>query len=261
MNVDLILKYDVELSRSLPIIYEGINIYPVLFKDKREYDLCITALTFNPIYYPDPELSSLPRLYFITSLFGNADNSEFVINNQKIYGLLISLYALLRMVLRDQKFEFIPNESGRYCLYVYPEGEEANPVVFNSKKFDALREIILIQNDTDYDDEYVHPDIKKWIEEQKKAEQRNQKTKTISTIEDQIESMMIEFKNPDESFLNNMTIRRVNKLYEKIVNREIYNAQMSGMMSGMVQFKEQPISWTVTKSRQTDFEKYLKPLN
>lgn len=260
MNKELILKYDTELSRSLPIEYEGIKIYPVLFKDKKQYDLYVGSLLYNPVYYQDIELSSLPRLYFLTEMLNHKDDEQFILQHSTIYTLLISLFSILKLSLREQHFEFIANKSGRYCLGVFINGEGNPPVIINAKKFEYMRELILILNNTDYDDTYIHPDIQKWIEEQKRAEQKKIGDSTFSSPEDKIEAMMIEFKNPDESFLDNMTIRRVDKLYEKIINRELYNAQMSGMMSGMVTFKEQPTSWTFTKPHQTDFEKYLKPL-
>ena len=71
---------------------------------------------------------------------------------------------------------------------------------------------------------------------------------------------MITFQNTDEHFLDNMSIRRVDRLVSKVINRELYNAQMIGSMSGMVKFKEDPVSWVTTKFAQSDFDKYLKEL-
>ena len=72
---------------------------------------------------------------------------------------------------------------------------------------------------------------------------------------------MIGLNQPDEHFVDNMTIRRVNRMREKILNQEVYKAQIQGSMSGMVTFKESPISWAVTRPRQSDFDKYLRELH
>lgn len=259
MNNELVLKYNRELSHSEPITLDGIRLYPVKYKDYIPYTTYAHCLIYNPVYYHDMELSILPRLYFLTEIFRHADNTDFLEAHKELKKYLLELYGLLSLVLQGQRFEFEPNEAGRFCLKIYEEnGEQFH--IFNAKKFDTMREIILTQNNTFYDDEYIHPDIQRWIAEQKAAEQKKSKT-LPETIEDRIEVLMLEFGNSDEGFLDNLTIRRVERLLEKVNGREVYQAQLNGMMSGMIQFKEQPTSWFATKPRQTDFERYLKELH
>lgn len=259
MNEELLLKYNRQLSRSEPITYEGVCLYPVKFRDYEIYQTYAHCLVLNPIYYPDMTLSTLPRLYFLTEIFKHVEDKEYAEAHPKLRRYVIELYGILTLVLREQKFGFEPNSSGMFCLKVYNGADNENSIVINAKKFDTMREIILLQNNTFYDDTYIHPDIQKWIEVQKEAEQRKNKGIT-ETLEDKIEALMLEMKEPNESFLDDMSIRRVERLLEKTVNRELYQAQLAGMMSGMVKFDTQPTSWITTKPKQTDFERYLKEL-
>lgn len=259
MDKDLIIRYNTELRLSKPIRFKDINIYPVLFKDYNAYNSYIDCLLYNPIYYNDDALSTLPLLYFITSVLNERDKFTTSEDEQFLFrkSLLLQLFGLLRLVLREQRFEFKKNNSGIYYLSVGAEGKN---ITINAKEFGEIRKIILTQNNTPYFDEYVHPDILRWIEEQKKRERSNGRQDIIETLEDHIEALMITFQNTDEHFLDNMSIRRVDRLVSKVINRELYNAQMIGSMSGMVKFKEDPVSWVTTKFAQSDFDKYLKEL-
>lgn len=259
MNKELQKKYGHYLSRSEPIVYEGITLYPVKFRDYEAYQTYAHCLVLNPIYYPDMTLSTLPRLYFLTEIFKHIEDKEYTEAHPELRRCILELYGILTLVLKGQKFSFEPNEAGMFCLKVYNEQEPETACIINSKKFETLREIILLQNNTFYDDTYIHPDIQKWIETQKEAEQKKNKGAS-ETLEDKIEALMLEMNQTDEGFLNDMSIRRVERLLEKTMNRELYQAQLAGMMGGMVKFEEQPTSWIVTKPKQTDFERYLKEL-
>lgn len=259
MNTELILRYNKELSDSSPINFNGITLYPVMFADYYTYTYFSGILTLNPVYYSDIELSSLPRLYFLTDILGKP--VEYANQHIDLQANLLALQGLLRLVLKDeQKFWFEKNKLGMYALVIKPY-DKSEPITVNAKMFDEMREVILIQNDTDYDDTYVHPDIKRWIEEQKEREKKAQKKKTLETIEDKKEALMLVMGLSDEHFCDSWTIRRFNRMVEKLVNREIYITQMSGMMSGMVKFSETPTNWVSTSEHLTDFDKYLKQLN
>lgn len=256
MDTELIQKYNLELRKSLPIEFEGILLYPVLYKDKEAYDIFVKALVYNPIYYQDVELSSLPRLYFITSVL----REDFEQVNPLRKAFFSEFCGLLKLVLQDQEFDFVTTPSSQIALSICINKANNTKVQINAKKFEEIRRIILLQNDTFCEDRYIHPDILRWIEEQKELEKKRSSKNYIETTEDQVEVMMLTFCNPDESFLDNMSIRRVNRLNEKTLDRQIYNAQINGAMSGFVKFKEEPVSWAVTKPKQTDFDKYLKEL-
>lgn len=256
MEDELIAKYNKQLRESAPIEFEGIDIYPVMFKDYDNYLGFVRCLLYNPLYYPDARLSSLPRLYFITSVLSEKEQNT----DPQRTAIVLGLYGLLGLVLKDSSFEFKDTGQGYCLLQIRSSKVPDKAVTVNAKQFEILRKIILIQNDTYFNDEYVHPDIVKWIEEQKERERRHKNKNTTETIEDRIEALMVSMNIPDEHFLDEMSIRRVNRLTEKVLSREVYIAQMIGSMSGMVKFKEDPVSWAVTKRRHTDFEKYLKEL-
>lgn len=253
MDTELLTKYNPQLRRSDPIEYEGVLLYPVMYKNNEEYNLFVRCLTYNPIYYEDVELSALPRLYFITSVL----KENFEVANPLRKAFFTELCGLLKLVLRDQEFDFVITPAHQYALLIHTSQD----ALINAKKFEDMRRIILLQNDTYYEDRYIHPDILRWIEEQKEHERKHRSQKYVETPEDCVETLMLSFKQPDEHFVDDMSIRRVNRMHEKILNREIYKAQIHGAFSGMVEFKESPISWAVTRPKQNDFDKYLRELH
>lgn len=253
MDTELLFKYNNQLRHSDPIEFHGILLYPVLYKDNDAYNIFVRCLTYNPIYYEDVELSSLPRLYFITSVL----KEDIRKVNPLRKAFFTELCGIMKLVLREQTFEFAPTPGGQFALEV-TSGQ--NKVLITAKKFDEMRRIILLQNDTYCEERYIHPDILRWIEEQKTNERKHTSEKYVETPEDCVEVLMLKMHNPDEHFLDNMAIRRVNRLHEKILNEQVFDAQIHGQFSGMVTFKEEPVSWAVTRPKQSDFDKYLKEL-
>ena len=137
MDKDLIIRYNTELRLSKPIRFKDINIYPVLFKDYNAYNSYIDCLLYNPIYYNDDALSTLPLLYFITSVLNESDKFTTSEDEQFLFrkSLLLQLFGLLRLVLREQRFEFKKNNSGIYYLSVGAEGKN---ITINALSFGAV---------------------------------------------------------------------------------------------------------------------------
>lgn len=254
MDTELIYKYEEELANSDPITVHGVTLYPVLWKDRKLYASFVQCLTYNPIYYQDAALSSLPRLYFITSIVTDASPQKDPLRSI----LITQLQGILQLVLREQRFELTEMPSKQIGLKVFTDAGEV--VVINAKKFDEIRRVILLQNDTYCEERYIHPDILRWIETQKENERKHTSEKYIETSEDKKEVLMMIMHSTDEHLLDNMSIRRVNRLHEKELNRQVFEAQLNGSMSGFVQFKESPVSWAVTRPKQSDFDKYLQEL-
>lgn len=262
MERDIILKYNKELRTSAPILYEGIQLYPVRYKHYDEFKSLIGCLLINPIYSDDSTINSLPRLYFLTNcLCCNRKQDTSTPQFQAQKARILQIFGLLKLVFReDQSFDFTETKSGRMALRVWNNNCPEKSVVINAKKFEPMREIILVQNNVAYDDTYIHPDILRYIETTKQKESSTKKSTVFETMEDKVEALMLKFNQPNDDFLNEMTIRRVERLVAKIIDEGIYNAQMYGSMSGMVKFKESPTHWMSTKLHQSDFDKYLKEL-
>lgn len=260
---DITLKYNKQLCDSSPIEYEGVTLYPIKYKDFDFYQNVIQCLLYNPVYFPDLTLSSLPRLYFLTSIKKEYDEGKSLNSDDGLRTILYTqLVALLSMVFGEkQKLSIDRLPSGYYGLSIRNEDKPDQPIIINARQFEEMREIILVENDTFYNDEYVHPDILKEIETQKEIESRRRKNRAYETREDRNEALMLEYHTIDDHFFDEVTIRRVQRLLSKISSREIYKAQITGAMSGLITFKEDPVSWISTTPRQTDFEKYFTPLH
>jgi len=263
MEKDLIIRYNFQLRTSSPICYEGINIYPVTFRHYENYKSFISCLTYNPIYCKDKSINSLPRLYFLTECLKYTQDEKITMTEsfreQKVR--IVQLYGILGLVLgEDQSFDFYKNNVGHYALQIRNKKSPDKSILINAKKFEDIRKIILMQNNTVYNDEYIHPDIIRYIESQKLIESKKEDKNVFETTEDKVEALMLKFGQPDTAFIDNLTIRRVERLISKIVDEGLYNAQITGSMSGFVKFKESPTHWMSTKIPTTDFDKYLKEL-
>lgn len=240
--------YRKELLFSKPINYKGITLYPVTCEDIIEFTENVYPLLYDPLRYPT-EISTLPRLYFLTDILNYGDNPEYLSQNIMLTHLYITLLNLLRLVFKEQKFEFIKNDT-RWFLQI--QGEK-NLVEIKAKDFEMIRQIILHQNGVNYDDTFVHEDIRKWIEEQEQAD----KTHPITT-EDYIEAFMIQSNIYDMDKVSEVSLRKFNRIVDKSLTRENYVMRTTAAMSGFVTFKDKIDHWLVTNKKNSIYDKYFK---
>ena len=242
--------YGDELLWSEPINYKGITLYPVTCKDIREFTANVYPLLYDPLRYPT-EISTLPRLYFLTDILNHANDPVYLSQNIMLTHLYISLTSLLKLVLKEQKVEFIENNK-RWIIKVC--GEEKS-VEVKAKDFELIRQIILHQNGVNYDDTFIHEDIRQWIEEQEKAD----KTPPITTG-DYIEAYMIQLNINDLKEIKKVPLRQFNHIVDKFLTRENYVMRTTAAMSGFVTFKDKIDHWLVTNKKNSIYDKYFKEL-
>lgn len=237
-------KYEDELLWNYPIIYKNVTLYPVTCENILEFNKSVTALVYDPLRYPT-EVSTLPRLYFLTDILNH--DVEYWNNNSLLGQLLISTMGLFKLVLRDQKFEFKQKEnSNKHFLRVWIS--ESQYVDFKAKDFEKIRQIILVQNGVNYDDTFIHEDIRQWIEEQEKAD----KTPEMS-IEDSINAFMEIMKINDVNDIKQLPLRRFNRILTKGLARENYNTALSNpAFDGKIEH------WITANNKGSLFDKYFK---
>ena len=68
---------------------------------------------------------------------------------------------------------------------------------------------------------------------------------------------MVDLHVCDEEMIDKMTIRRVNRICNKVLSREAYVMQETASMSGFVTFKNEPIAW-YGKSETDIYDRYFK---
>lgn len=232
-----------------PINYKEIILNPVYCKDIHIFYASLYALLYDPLRH-NSMISTLPRLYFLTDILNHQEDIEYLKNNMFLYQMFAQLQTILKLVLKDQKFQFVKNKN-RWFLRV--KTSSGKVVDIKAKDFDVIREIILHQNGIDYDDTFIHEDIRKWIAEQEAAD----KSSTV-TIEDYIDAFMSQMDSYKLKDVREVSLRRFNRIVEKNLSRENYDIQMTASMSGFATFKDKINHWIAVNKKNSMYEKYFK---
>lgn len=137
---------------------------PVPYKLNNEHIIYI-----KPIYVPDVEVFSMSAN--ILQIDKNSSASveiiqmsylDFLIDillpSDESGTLCDKLYNILHLCLGIEDFWINTDEKGRHSIIVKKDG-----VVINRRQFDDIRRIIMYQNISNYDDEYIDPEIKKMM--------------------------------------------------------------------------------------------------
>ena len=244
--------YKKELFNGEPIVYKDVKLYPVKCNKLIDFYSCIQVLLYDPLRYPT-EVSALPRLYFLTDIINHQNDEEYINKNPMLLIFFAQLQYLLGLVFSDEQNVELREHKGRWYISVKSDDKWVD---IKAKDFDVIRKIILHQNGIDYDDTFVHEDIRQWITEQQAKEDGEP-----ATLEDYKEAFMLSLHIADESVINNVTIRRFNRIVEKTITRENYNIQMTASMSGFVTFKGKIDHWLHIEKKNRIFDKYFKTLN
>lgn len=245
--------YKEQLLWSKPIVYKDITLYPVRCEYLVNFYSSIQVLLYDPIRYPT-EVSTLPRLYFLTDIINHQNDAVYLQQNPMLQLLLTQLAVLFNLVLgENQKFTF-NNHNGNWFIRV--TNEDGKEVDVKVKDFEEIRKLILHQNGIDYDDTFIHEDIRKWI-----AEQEAKEDKTPATIEDYLDAFILSAHIADENIIKQVSIRRFNRIIEKSLMRENYDIQKTASMSGFVTFKGEIEHWLHIEKKNVIFNKYFKELN
>lgn len=238
-------KYSYSLMFSEPIVFKQyLSVCPIFFGQYHLYKAGIASLLYAPLSYPDAALSVLPRLYFLTNILNYQNDITYLTAHQDLLRLFESLKIILTLSLKDQPCTFVKT-GAHWFLRVQPTEEmqksEGCPphIDIRGKDFDALREIILNQNGVEYSDEFLHEDVRRRMAEDEKLLGPQE----VITDEACMEGVMLDLGICDEQELKKLSMRRYNRLAEKVIARESYNNQAVAAMSGWVKFESQPRHW------------------
>lgn len=244
-------QYEYQFLRSEPIEYKGVILHPILCDKVIEAYASVYCLLYDPLRY-DSLISTLPRLYFLSDILNYKDDVEYILNNKMLLQLFSQLQFLLNLVLKDQEYRFVCSKNRWYIEVKQASGEVVN---IKAKDFEVIRKIILHQNGIDYDDTFIHEDIRQWIAEQESVEKNNE-----TTIEDYMEAFMLQMGSCDMEAFKKVPLRRFNRIIEKTLARENYKIQMTASMSGFVTFKGKIDHWISVNKKNSIYDKYFKEL-
>ena len=225
---------------------EHITLYPIKMKNIIEFQQYQMALTLRKdAIFQDKQIIKMGYLEFIKYACRNDELAQ-----KYNMPLLPFYYDFIIGILQLTCGEDVEIKYNTSTLDF-----SINDFLVTDEVFDDLRNIIIIQNEIDFDiDEFMNIDTVKALEKAREFEAKKNKEK--ADIEDYIDSIIIGLKVTEE-YVSNLTIRKFWRYIKRINKHEEYEACRSGQMSGMVTFKE-PIQHWMTSIEVTDKYENLK---
>lgn len=184
-----------------------LNIKPILVKDYPYYETAKTILEIEKNEINNIEIIKMSYLEFIFNLIEtNAAYSNFIISLCELcFG-----YDKVAISLHKNKKVLCLCDENNIVKYI-----------ITSKDFEDISKIILNQNDANYDNRYINPEVKELMAEYYKVKSKNTKSPTLE------EKKAFVTSKTGMSFnqLNEMTYRHFDMIYSANVDSEIYIAQ------------------------------------
>jgi hypothetical protein len=244
MQIDKDILYTYLIFNS-PIQYElskgkVITLYPIKMDKILEFHQLVTAFTVRKnSVFPVKEIIKMNYLDF---LYYCKDNIELASEYKIPYLPYLYMFALELLSLacgEEQPITYMQNSS---LIKI-------NNYEINSKQFDDIRKIILLQNDVDFDiDEFINRDTENAL---KKAQEfENKKNKEQATIEDYIDSLIVGLGLTEE-YVKNLTIRKFWRYVKRLIKYDDYKILKTASVSGYVEFKE-PVSHWISSIDESD---------
>ena len=206
---DLELRY---FCNGYDVPYEVTNggilyIKPILVKDYPYYEVSKGLLEINKNEINNIDIIKMSYLEFIFNLI----NVDISYNN--------SLIDICRLALGYEKIA-IGLHNKKKCLLLCDE-ENTVKYIITSKEFDDIIKIILNQNDANYDNRYVNPEVKELMAEYYKVRHSDIRTPSL----EEKKAYVVSKTGIDINRINDMSYRLFDLVYNSCVNSEIYFAQ------------------------------------
>lgn len=157
-------------QNDLPVPYKlksgnFINIYPIKVKDYPLYEDCKVIMDINKNEINDINIISKNYLEFLVDiLMADEQNGD---------SIKIKFATFLSLILHKKYTSIEINNKNKYIICVQNSKNDENKICITSREFDEIRKISFYQNDSDYDDTYVSPDVKEAYEEYIKIKYRD----------------------------------------------------------------------------------------
>jgi len=212
--------YEKNLVFDLPVEYKGLKIYPALMNNYYEFYFLVQSILMEKNSIPDVSIITMTYLEYLYR-YTTKDNP---------YALLFK--ELLAMVLRidSSRIELKFNENVKPIFLV-------DKITYDSDDFENIKLIICEQNMVEIPDETIQKEIRDKMEEAKRLKAKMSQTK-MGSLEDLVVAVLIStsFKIDD---IYNLSIRKFNKIIERLDHKLHYQIYLTASMSGMVKFKDE----------------------
>lgn len=204
--VEYLLKNSIDDNENVIEKEYEIKIKPIKVSDWYLFSNCLDLFVHELQDYGDLNILRMSYLEFIYKILFSSKNKDVnMYKFSKIFELSIGI----------NNFQMCAYE-GKEGLII-KEGDKKVALITN-KEFDDIKRIILYQNIYNYDDEYVSPDIKREVN---KYNQVKKNDIVMPTFEDKKILVMIK-TGIEESSINNMYYRTFSKMFDMLVDNDIY---------------------------------------
>lgn len=212
MSIDLKIYEELYFANDEPIPYElkdksVLVIYPILVKDFPMYNLCRNILTIPKNEINDIEIIRMSYLEFLINVFKT--NETYSKN----------LANLFKLCLREDLFSFSIEDKKPYIKILNEDGNVK--YVIDKKDFDEISKIILYQNDINYDDRYINPEMRKAMEDYYSLKYRDIESPTF----EKQRAFVISQCGISPKELKEITYRTFSQIYQASMDSEMYIAQ------------------------------------
>lgn len=238
VNIDMLQRFYFCNSFTIPYQLKKskneINIKPILVKDYPMYEWCKEVLEFQKNETNDINVIKMSYLDFLI---------DYVFKKDK--ECIQKLLKLFELCLGETYISF-EKDNGRNCIALCEENGTIKGLI-NRKEFDDISLIILNQNDANYDNRYITPEVKELMYQYYKIKYSDIATpsfeKRKAFVSSKLGKTFIE--------LNEIPYREFDLIYKASVDSEIYLTTKITEASYKYEVKEQ--------TKHPLFEKYKDP--
>lgn len=186
---------------------EPLLIKPILVKDYSLYEMSKGILDIDKNSMDDIEIIQMSYLRFM----------DYLIKSDKRYSNM--MMTIFELCFGEKNIYFsLDNEK---TVIVITDNDKNIKTIINQKEFDEIAKIILNQNDPNYDNRYISPEVKELMEEYNSIKYKDVNSPTFEERKAFVCSKMGKMF----SEINNMTCREFELIYNSSVNSEIYIGQ------------------------------------
>ena len=230
--------------------YKGLKLYPFIMNDYELFEELITVLLFKKNKIPDIQIIKMSYLKFILCVLPHLKNE----NGKILFGdISEKLKQLLSYVFKTDDVVFFMDE--REKIFISIKVLDYN-LLINEKDFDELKKIILIQNAIPVNNNTLHPDVEKELEEAMDYMARRQQSED-GNIEDLITSYKCEMRFEDYKPIRKMTIYQFRKELKRLNLIKEHIIYKTAEMSGFVTFKEKITHWMSHIKDEIDYSQVM----
>ena len=226
-----------------------ILIYPILVSDYEEYENCRPILEINKNDVGVEEFLIMSQLEYLNYLFNLNVLDE---TNTNIGELELQMFkSIFSLCLKEDYVAITKDINDKYVVIVAEKNNDdfTCKYIISNKEYLEISKIILFQNDFEYDDTYISPDVLKEYNEYIKLKSKGTKN---PSLEERKIFVLARYRCKIEE-INNMTKRFFDMLYWEYVKSEQYFANVMYKTSEKFEVKEN-IVYPLFKPKEDKFK-------